>query len=279
MAVYGTDFLFNGRSSSEFGVVLNSKEVIESYEMGLERSIISGDINRYRTQVNHMGTKYNSVLSFEFSIIKDPCTYHNDDLFFTRQEIRRINAWLTSPQFPTLLYFPDDEEDIYYYGIITSVDSNVVNTKVYMLTFQVTCNAPWGFSSAKIIESAYDEEEENINRTIVLTNDSDDTQLYVYPTITIVPHVTGIVTITNNSDNLENKTLSINVLEEDAVYINCRLCTFKTLSGVLSLEDLGIQDVGNIYIPRLIYGDNNISLSGNADFTFTWREPRKVGVA
>lgn len=286
----GTTFLYDGKLSSEYGVIVGGSGAPDSYEMGLDRSILSGDINRFRTQVNHVGAKYNDVLSFSFSIVKDPCKYHGDGMYFTRQEIRKLNAWLTSQSLPKVLYFPDDEEDIYYFAIINSVDSDVANTKVYMLTYEVTCNAPWGFSAMKeassIIkkEEGQKEEQEDqeiqLDRNIVIINESDDIQSYVYPVIIIEPHNDGIVTITNNSDNsLNGNSLSINVLAEDTITLDCKLCSFTSLSGVMSLSDLGFSDIGNVYIPKFKYGENNISVSGDADFIFKWREPRKVGIA
>ena len=276
----GTTFLYDGISSSEYGVIVSGSGAPDSYEIGLDRSIISGDLNRFRTQVNHIGAKYSNVLTFSFSIVKDPCQFHNDDMYFTRQEIRRLNAWLTSQEYPKVLYFPDDEEDIYFFAIINSVDSDVANTKVYMLTYEVTCNAPWGFSVLKEESSIIDEENQSLNRNIVINNTSDDTYNYIYPIIVIEPHSDGIVKIKNNSDKSSNgNSISINVLKEDTITIDCRLCSFMSLSGVMSLSDLGFKDTGNVYIPKLIYGRNNISLSGDADFTFKWREPRKVGIA
>lgn len=274
----GTTFLYDGKLSSEYGVIVGGSGSSDSYEMGLDRSIVTGDLNRFRTQVNHIGTKYSNVLTFSFSIVKDPCQFHNDDMYFTRQEIRNLNAWLTSQEFPKVLYFPDDEEDIYYFAIINSVDSNVANTKVYMLTYEVTCNAPWGFSALKEESSIVD--NNILERNIIINNTSDDVYNYIYPIIEIEPHSSGTITIMNNSDESSNgNSISINVLEGDTITIDCRLCSFTSLSGAISLVDLGFTDVGNIYIPKLIYGTNNIFLSGDADFTFKWREPRKVGIA
>lgn len=278
----GTTFLYDGKSSSEFGIIVGGSGVADSYEMGLDRSVISGDINRFRTQVNHVAAKYDSVLKFSFSVIKDPCQYHGDDMFFTRQEIRNINAWLTSQELPKILYFPDDEEDIYYYAVIDSVDSDVANTKVYKLTYDVTCNAPWGFSALKVASSTYDKNDPDsqLERNVVVVNTSDDTRSYIYPVITIEPHADGSVTITNNSDNSSNgNSLTIEVKEKDTVTIDCRLCTFMSLSGVMSLSNLGFEDVGNVYIPKFKYGENNIMFSGDADLKIEWREPRKVGIA
>ena len=116
-------------------------------------------------------------------------------------------------------------------------------------------------------------------RYIIINNTSDDINGYIYPIIIIDPHSTGTVTLQNNSDISSNNILTINVLESDVITIDCRLCTFSSLSGVISLSDLGFQDVGNVYIPKFKYGENNITLSGDADFTFKWREPRKVGIA
>jgi len=43
------------------------------------------------------------------------------------------------------------------------------------------------------------------------------------------------------------------------------------------MEDVGIGDLTYIYWPRLYYGNNSITIIGDTDISFSWREPRKVG--
>lgn len=67
-----------------------------------------GEFNRYRNRLGHMGTKWSNPLEFTVSFIKDVCSESSDqNLYFTEEEVNAINAWLTSPDYPTLFHMYD----------------------------------------------------------------------------------------------------------------------------------------------------------------------------
>lgn len=111
MGQYGKYFDYNGQSSERFNLITGGYNV-EDYVFGLEREIDHSELNRYRSYANTYGTVYEDVLTFPLLFIKDPCKFtNNDDLRFTRQEIREINAWLTSPHFPRLFHMHDEDAE------------------------------------------------------------------------------------------------------------------------------------------------------------------------
>lgn len=62
------------------------------------------------------------------------------------------------------------------------------------------------------------------------------------------------------------------------VYMDCQRLIITDLIGrMVTYDDLGISDVDNMYWLRLKSGYNTILLYGNAKFTITHRESRKVG--
>ena len=65
-------------------------------------------------------------------------TSNNSD-YLLSNDVRRINAWLTSPQYPKLFRFIDDEyfsEQIEFFATITEVNTEHTSLP-YDLTFQV----------------------------------------------------------------------------------------------------------------------------------------------
>ena len=270
MAKYGSKFEFDGKSSEDYGIVLASTGVSNSCEMGLDRTIIRGEMNKYRSQANHLGAKYSDVLSFDFTVIKNPCNKNPNDLLFTRSEIRNINAWLTGPEIPKILHFYDSDEYVDYFAIISNVTDNAIGDKIYSLTFSVMCDSPFGYSEliTKTISSTS-------STTSTITNLSDDISNCVYPIITITPNVTGTVTIKNTTD--EEQSISISVKKGLEITVNCKLQTFYDSIGLLDLADIGLSDEFDIYIPRLLCGDNSITITGNCSATFKYRYPKKVG--
>ena len=111
MGQYGKYFDYNGESSEKYNLITGGYNV-EDYEFGLERNVDRSEMNRYRSYTYTYGTVYDDVLTFPILFIKDPCKYtDSEDLRFTRQEIREINAWLTSPHFPRLFHMHDEDAE------------------------------------------------------------------------------------------------------------------------------------------------------------------------
>lgn len=109
MGQYGKYFEYNGESSERYNLVTGGYSVNE-YEFGLQRNVDRTEMNKYRSYTYTYGTIYDDVLSFPILFMKDPCKFsNNDELRFTRQEIREINAWLTSPHYPKLFHMYDQD--------------------------------------------------------------------------------------------------------------------------------------------------------------------------
>lgn len=159
MAIFGSSFTYNGKSSDDFGVIICASEQPESIPMGLTREILKGEITSRRPVSNWYNTKYSDVLTFEVTITKP------ENRAFSREEVRDINAWLTGPRTPTLLFFEDEAFDpINYYGVFTDV-TNVYGSGVLMLTYTFTADSPYGWSNER--EFAYN----NLENCLLTVND------------------------------------------------------------------------------------------------------------
>lgn len=274
MAVYGKNFEFNGKNSSDFGIMLAGFEEISSIPMGLDREVNRGEANIYRHKRNHFGATYTSPLEFELSIIKN-IEEDQRDMIFSRNEIRSITAWLTSPLYPELFHMTDYGFDTYledqvdYYVTFSSIEDVVVNGGIVGLTIKATCDCPFGYSREFT-------KEISANSSITIMNTTDDYESFIYPVIKIDPSDDGQITISNNT---ENKSISIKSKgANNTVYIDCQRLEIKDYIGsLIPLSDLGINNPANIYFPRLLHGQNEISVDGNAKVTLSYREYRKVG--
>lgn len=104
------------------------------YVFGLSRDVMRGEFNRYRNRPGHMGTKWQNPLSFKISFIKDVCSEPTQrNLVFTEEEVNAINAWLTSPDYPTLfhMYDYDFERDSLNNMILIDHDTETANFTIY----------------------------------------------------------------------------------------------------------------------------------------------------
>ena len=223
-------------------------------------------------------TLKNGILTFPMNYtasIKNGILTSNNSDYLLSNDVRRINAWLTSPQYPKLFRFIDDEyfsEHIEFFATITEVNTEHTSLP-YDLTFQVTCDAPWGYTP----EITHNFTSSSVlTRRYTITNNSDCYEDYIYPMIKVSPKSHGTITIKNVTD--DNKTMRINSLKNDDFYIDCQhLKIYDITNSLVTFEDLGISDVDDIYWPRLAYGDNIFEFTGDAEFEISYREPRKVG--
>ena len=85
-------------------------------------------------------------------------------------------------------------------------------------------------------------------------------------------------TTTKHYKIIEDGFLFLKVSTNLDIDIDCqRLTIVDSLGRMVEYEKLGITDVDHMYWLRYLNGMNNLLLYGNADFTFTHRESRKVG--
>lgn len=308
-------FEFNGHTSDEYGLIVtrieeNDTLVNRSLQLG-EKNKYRPKENQFGTlysdnysfkmgvmrnpcrNKNVVPELKNGILKYDPTytpyldngIIKFPMNYTadikngiiipNDSDYLTSNNIRIINAWLTSPQYPRLLKFIGDDyfsEEIEFFATITEVSTEHASL-LYELTYTVTCDSQWGYTPLILCKTT---SSSTLTREYSIQNNSDCWEDYVYPTIKVSPKSHGIITIKNKTDN--NRTMKINALKSDDFYIDCRnLKIYDITKSIVSFEDLGIEDIDDIYWPRLAYGENIFEFTGDATFEISYREPRKVG--
>lgn len=310
MAIFGSSFTYNGKSSDDFGVIICASEQPESIPMGLTREILKGEITSKRPVANWYNTKYSDVLSFDVTITKP------EDRVFSREEVRDINAWLTGPHTPALLYFEDEAFDpINYYGVFTEV-SNIYGNGILMLKYTFTADSPYGWSNER--EYAYNNLENSLisvdDKNIYVTegnvivalqkgdefqvvNDTDELSDFTYPLITIYSYTGQEISIENISeisDNLLSHKITFTIPEmvgnDVPLYIDSKYHKIYYIIGdkkiLVSLSELGFTndnllniDRGKmgLYWPRLIPGTNRFQITGGCSIKMSFRCPRKVG--
>jgi hypothetical protein len=274
--MFGKYFEYNGETSKDYNLKICSFNSIE-IPMGLGREIIKGETTKFCPIANHLGTRYSDVLSFSVSFAKyDRYAKNQTVLAFTEEEINDIMAWLTSPCYPTLFRMVSDnrdEKNYNYFGVFTDMELfHPVGEMVHGFTATFTTNAPYAWTD-EIVKSC------SSTTSIDITIDCKTAERLtpIYPVIVVTPHNNGNVgRLPVSITTKEGKTLSLN-LPKIPVTIDCGKTKIYDHLGLVSFEDLGLADVGEVYWPRLWYGINAIKITGDTDIQFRYREPRKVG--
>jgi phage-related protein len=237
---------------------------------GLSRSVQKGDITKYRTSPNHYGTRYSDGLTFSISVKRQP-DGAGRDLPFTTQQYRQVLAWLTSQKLPIELrmYNMSEQNTVCYFGLFTEVEPIIVDGKLYGMKFTFVCNSPFGYTPKQVYTVSG-------GSSIVINNISDERETNIYPVIEITPTATGTITITNETIG---HSFSIKCVANNKVTIDCANMTIQDTAGIVSFSDLqiGLNDLTSLWTPELVYGNNTISVTGNATVNIECRYPLKVG--
>lgn len=106
--MHGKYFTYDGEDSQTHSLAIAGLEQNDDVVFSLEREVFASQLNRYRNRVGHMGTRWSNVLVFNIQFIKEPCNNASAaKMYFTEDEVNEINAWLTSPDYPTLFHMYD----------------------------------------------------------------------------------------------------------------------------------------------------------------------------
>ena len=106
--MHGKYFTYDGEDSQTHRLAIAGLEQNDDVVFSLGREVFASQLNRYRNRVGHMGTRWSDVLTFNIQFIKSPCDSGSAaNMYFTEDEVNEINAWLTSPDYPTLFHMYD----------------------------------------------------------------------------------------------------------------------------------------------------------------------------
>lgn len=275
-------FNFDGVGSEQYGLYIGWEGAESDIPTGLDKEILKGDVNMVRHKANQYGTVYSSVIEIEFMIL------HKDDSHFSQAESRSINKWLMQETYKPLRFNNEnDTENITYYVICTSIVDKVYNGhNAKLVTFEA--DSPFGYTS----KTAYRINALNGGTgSKKIVNTSDDGIYYPILQIKCNEDYSSPIVISNTT---ENKSMSINtdqipvINNQKIININTSLMqisdgnnkiipAYKLGWEIPLNENSPIQSMDK-YWPRLIEGQNEISVTGNCEVIINCQFPRKVGV-
>ncbi len=261
--MYATDFLFNENRASDFGLIICSfNGEFETASGGnIEYNVVK---TPNRDNYDFYGAQFNEVLTWNFSIFKNPCQNNNEEIYFNQYEESQIAQWLLKQDgYKWFQFDQDGYRDIYYMVQINMLPHQVSGQTVgFDLT--VTSNCGYGFTDEIVREFTF-----NKNKKIRLDIHSD-TNSYILPYVTV--NGNGDFYISNDSDLSQNRlngeeTRLYHVTEEIIMDSNNDI-----INGIKNTSDF------NWYFLRLVNGVNNISTDSDSDIkiNFIYREPRRV---
>jgi len=225
--MHGKYFTYDGEDSQTHRLAIAGLEQNDDVVFSLGREVFASQLNRYRNRVGHMGTRWSDVLTFNIQFIKSPCDNGSAaNMYFTEDEVNEINAWLTSPDYPTLFHMYDydferDSSDSMILVDGTNIGAIVVNASGY---YPVTYTISDESATASIDSTPqYDEEGAEIPKVNP-------------PTEISVNKYNGYYSLIINDKDFLNSITSITVdnVEYSNIHTNSWLSTYAKEGGKIA---------------------------------------------
>jgi len=250
----GMNFMFDGISSQDMGLFIIN---IDSPKP--DPFIPAQNIIEEKRSKNH--------IPFFIGVEKQPLEFEITcsllEGAFTPEKRMELSKWLCKEYYCD--YISEDNPNLIYEVIMTNqADLTTFSNLQGYFTIQFRASSPWGYSPTYL--ETFDLSEITVPTTITINNLSNCVK-YLYPEIefTLSDTNTGI-SLSNLSNGGETFTFT-NLTVNEKVYIN------NDRKQIIS--DLGLYRLGNFNRKwfRLIYGVNQIQVTGKCSLSFRYRFP------
>lgn len=225
--MHGKYFTYDGEDSQTHRLAIAGLEQNDDVVFSLGREVLASQLNRYRNRVGHMGTRWSDVLVFNIQFIKSPCDSGSAaNMYFTEDEVNEINAWLTSPDYPTLFHMYDydferDSSDSMILVDGVNISTVAVNASgYYPVTYTIS-----GESATALVDTTpqYDEEDVEI-------------PMATPPTEIVVHKYNGYYSLIINDIDFLNSIVNITIdnVEYSNIHTNSWLGTYAKEGGKIA---------------------------------------------
>lgn len=253
MGYYGCEFVFNGRSCKEFGLVVynlsSSSDNTTTFtsSTGIVEEKVPG---RYDTL--YYGTPQNDPLEFEleFGANMESIDYNSPP---TRYDVDVIASWLTG--YKTRQWLDIIQDDTAPFRFLCSItDLKLVTTGSHPWSFLCTvhCDSPFAYTYPVITDYTVDGE---LN---VYYNNRSAYRGYFYPRMKFSISGGGSIQVINNTDGGRSCTISGIPVEENLIIeIDSKNQIIRNSGGY------NLYHGFNKKFPRLLRGGNSLTLKGD----------------
>lgn len=267
MSFCGTEFIFDGTSSYEYGLCLyyqidNATQSDTAFASNVK--MIEDRPVRRSSSYCYGGTMEDSLeFKLVFGVSEERKATRGQ---YDRWEMQRIASWLTGHrEYKWLQIVQDDMTMVRYRCYVTDLQAVEIGSMHWGFECTVICDSPYGYLMPQ--EFTY---EVNGSQTVVLHSRSSVNDPYS-PVLTIQQSGGTSFSIKNLTDS--NREFSLNEIPTGSGNI-----TLDCDHGVLSCEaGLNLYPYCNFKFPRLLRGDNQLILTGSGIYTFTCEFPVNVG--
>ncbi len=268
MAFDGCEFLFDGRSCREFGMVMygfDSYRQDESFSFTSVGTIVEDRLENKSTPLAY-GKNRNKPM--QYRLVFGPKDNEGLPNFLDRWDVEAIASWLTSPDtYSWLEIHQSDMQDFRYRCLISDLEMVSMSSEPLVFRCTVTCDGPYAYSYPE----TYTVPLTNEGHTAILKNKSSGGEWY-YPTLEIDAADDSEISITNHS--VGDEVFLLSNLPAAGVHISVDGDNQVMTSD---LDSFNPYESCNLQYLRLRKGDNILSFKGNGQVKITCVFPRNIG--
>ena len=206
--MYCTDFIFDNERLSDHGYMICDFGAGDSTWSGGDVTFTSMQSPGTNT-FTHYYSKFDTPLSFNFSIMKNPCGGASQkDLYFTQDEQSYVMRWLQRLDGYHWFAFDQEGWEDIWFRVQMNLQSHYNGGIV--IGYDVTCTAdsPYGYSqlhTKDIVLSSSANSPAAGSDSITIKNYSDIPG-YIYPRLTITPENTGTIKLLSGCEGYKKIT-------------------------------------------------------------------------
>lgn len=253
MSFTGTDFVFDGVSGKQYGLMLCNfdSEKQEAGVVGSKLSISEDRLTRRPTPL-HYGIENNTPKEFPAIFVVRDSNKRLD-----RFDIANIAGWLSGhSDYKELTVDQEDMTGVFYKCIITELRQLEVGGDTVGFSATITCDCPYAYRRMADTKLTFDGAYSGVYRNHSNVND------YYFPMMEIT--ASGDITIENKTDGT--------VFQLTGLPAGDRTITIDTQNQVMtSTDELDLYQYWNTGIdkcfPRFLRGDNQLAVTGSGTMT------------
>lgn len=267
--MYTTDFEYNKKRLSEFGMILctfNGGFGVEAVSSGADLTLNQAKPSGY-DRFSLYSAAYDAPYTATFQICKNPCTYPPEELYLSPQEVSKVQMWLCRNDYHKFKINQDGYRNIYWNAAFTSKQLNL-NGRIVGLEVTMYTDSPYAY---------YDEVTHHFSFTTQHTDyffNLSDKEGYLYPDLEI--------------KILQGGNLSIILSNRTTLIKNCSQGETITINGnnqIISSSVRGHEQIAkdfNFVFPRITrtYQEtkNTITADLNCEITLTYSPIVLIGL-
>ena len=265
MSFYGSSFSFDGVSCEEYGLMLYDFDNTTQENSKFASIDILEDRVYQRPRSLFYGTTYKDPLEFKLVFGADEYAANQREPI-DRQDMEVIGSWLTGHNSYKWLHIDQpDMAGIRYRCIITDLEVLEIGFDKWAFECTVHCDSPFAYT----LPQSFSYQVYGTSNVVLHSRSSSN--LPYFPSVQIQLLNNGSVTIINHS--MSNDTFEMKNIPQttDTLLVNGETGVISASSG------LNMYPYCNFKFPRLVRGDNHLTISGTCIVTYTCEFPVNVG--